>query len=49
MSFVTYKDLAGISLFGLLITVPLAVIGLPITLPLGIAGIFIASLFAANR
>lgn len=49
MSFISYKDLAGISLFGLLITVPLAIIGLPVTLPLGIAGIFLASLFAANR
>jgi hypothetical protein len=49
MSFITYKDLAGICIFGLLIAVPLAIIGLPVTLPLGITGIFFASLFAANR
>lgn len=49
MNFLTFKDLAGISVFGLLITIPLAVIGLPITLPLGIAGIFLASVFASNR
>ena len=49
MPFFSYRDAAGISVVGLLITVPLALAGLPFAFPLGLLGLLIASVWAANR